>query len=102
ENGAVVVAPGLLQLMSKALSRAKGTRRARELAVRAGIVGAIRSLEVTHGEINGWHPHTHELLFGRPGERGRLLSHRNEWIRRLIKLGLAGMRPGMTRAEQAE
>lgn len=93
---------GLLQLMSKALSRAKGTRRARELAERAGVVGAIRSLEVTHGEINGWHPHTHELLFGRPGARGALLSHRVEWIRRLIKLGLAGMRAGMTRAERAE
>jgi hypothetical protein len=28
-----------------------------------GIVGAVKALEVTYGELNGWHPHTHELLF---------------------------------------
>lgn len=28
--------------------------------------GLIRSLEVTHGEANGWHPHTHELWFCDP------------------------------------
>lgn len=31
-------------------------------AKRLGLVGSIRSLEVTHG-ANGWHVHTHELLF---------------------------------------
>lgn len=88
--------------LSKALSRAKGATRARKLAERAGVVGTVRALEVTHGEINGWHPHTHELIFARPGQRGRLLSHRTAWVRLLIKRGLAGMRDGMTRAEQAE
>ena len=28
--------------------------------VNVGFVGLIRSLEVTYGDINGWHPHTHE------------------------------------------
>jgi len=92
----------LLDAFSDALSRAKGTRRALATAERAGVVGTVRSLEVTQGEINGWHPHTHELIFARPGEQARLLSHRNGWIRELIKRGLAGMRDTMTRAERAE
>ena len=25
--------------------------------------GLIRSLEITYGLLNGWHPHTHELWF---------------------------------------
>jgi hypothetical protein len=32
------------------------------LMQRAGSAGRIRTLEVTFGQ-NGWHPHTHELLF---------------------------------------
>lgn len=28
-----------------------------------GIKGTIRSLETTHSEANGWHPHLHELWF---------------------------------------
>lgn len=30
------------------------------------IVGTIRGLEVTHGEINGWHPHIHEIYILAP------------------------------------
>jgi hypothetical protein len=95
----------LRELMAElvhALARAKGARGAKELSARAGAVGSIRSLEVTHGEMNGWHPHTHELIFARPGERARLLSHRVAWIRLLVKMGMAGMREGMSRAERAE
>lgn len=88
--------------LAGALSRAKGGRRFAALNAAAGVVGTVRALEVTHGEINGWHPHTHELIFARPGERERLLSHRTRWIRELIKRGLAGMRDTMTRAERAE
>lgn len=92
----------LLEAFADALSRAKGKRRALACAERAGVIGTVRALEVTHGEINGWHPHTHELIFALPGQRGRLLSHRNGWIRELIKRGLSGMRDTMTRAERAE
>jgi hypothetical protein len=31
-------------------------------AQRIGVVGYIRSIEVTHGYRNGWHPHVHGLL----------------------------------------
>lgn len=34
----------------------------RRLAAEFGVVGRIRSLEVTNG-VNGWHPHIHVLLF---------------------------------------
>ena len=39
--------------------RASGSYK--QLMLDAGYSGRIRSLEVTHG-VNGWHPHTHELL----------------------------------------
>lgn len=49
-------------------------QRARE---RARYAGAIRSLEVTHGD-NGWHPHLHVLVMLEPGaealERGAELA----------------------------
>jgi hypothetical protein len=37
-------------------------RAFRELLKSVGYVGDVRTLEVTHG-ANGWHPHTHDLLF---------------------------------------
>ncbi len=39
------------------------SRRAVKDALRlVGYLGSVRALEVTHG-VNGWHPHTHYLLF---------------------------------------
>ena len=32
-----------------------------------GVVGVIRSVEITYGDRNGWHPHIHALLFVAPG-----------------------------------
>lgn len=32
-------------------------------ALLPGYVGSVRALEVTHGEVNGWHPHLHVLAF---------------------------------------
>lgn len=31
-------------------------------AQRIGLIGYIRSAEITHGHVNGWHPHVHGLL----------------------------------------
>lgn len=93
--------PQLVAAMSETLSRVKGTRRTIATFAAAGVVGTIRALEVTHGELNGWHPHTHELIFARPGQRERLLSHRNEWIRWLLKNKLAGMDEFFSRQERA-
>jgi hypothetical protein len=56
-----------------------------------GIVGTIRSMEVTHG-ANGWHPHLHVLVFfdGRPDAEGLAafaLHVRRQWGRHITKAG---------------
>jgi len=47
----------------KAQERMQGNRPYRRLAASYGLVGSIKSLEVTQGDANGWHPHAHTLLF---------------------------------------
>jgi hypothetical protein len=47
---------------SKALTRMKASRKYKKLKQSIGFFGAIRALEITHG-VNGWHPHTHDLIF---------------------------------------
>lgn len=49
--------------LQTALTRMWGHRAVKSLAERVGIVGKVRSMEVLWGEENGWHPHTHILLF---------------------------------------
>ena len=57
---------------------------------RVGYLGTIRALEVTHGQVNGWHPHIHELLFLEPGaDLYRVESFlRARWSDMLKKVGL--------------
>lgn len=56
-----------------------------------GIVGTIRSVEITHGR-NGWHPHLHVLVFAE-GDRGaeglaQLAFHfREKWKRAITAAG---------------
>jgi len=40
-----------------------GHRRYRKLRKQLGCVSTVRALEVTWGESNGWHPHSHMLMF---------------------------------------
>lgn len=56
----------LLPDFTGALSSFWSNRGVKEAAQLAGVVGSIRALEVTHG-ANGWHPHTHYLVFLAPG-----------------------------------
>lgn len=56
-------------------------------------VGMVRSLEVTHGESNGWHPHFHELWFLKNKLSKRQLSAWKKvlfknWHRQCLKSGL--------------
>lgn len=51
-----------LERFGKALRRLKSGRAYQQLMRDFGVVGEIRALEVTHGR-NGWHPHTHALVF---------------------------------------
>lgn len=51
-----------IQRFTDATRRLKSGRRWKDIKARYGICGGIRALEVTHGD-NGWHPHTHEIVF---------------------------------------
>ena len=51
----------MLKRLRKALTRFKGSRRMGKLKRFLEVVGTIRALEVTWGELNGWHPHVHEI-----------------------------------------
>jgi hypothetical protein len=61
----------LVDLISLAFRRVIAGRRWLRLKDQLGVVGTIRSLEVTHGP-SGWHPHLHVLTFveGRLSARG--------------------------------
>jgi hypothetical protein len=52
----------LLAMQQEAIKKLRQRRAYLALMLRCKSAGRIRSLEVTHGQ-NGWHPHTHELLF---------------------------------------
>jgi hypothetical protein len=53
----------------------------RELLKSVGYDGDVRTLEVTHGE-NGWHPHTHDLLFIKSP-----LPAEGEEVERVLEMG---------------
>lgn len=73
---------------------------------RAGVVGSIRALEVTHGK-NGWHPHLH-VLFLFPGnlseesaqEFGGFLFDR--WARAVERRGYGWCNPSLWRFERTQ
>ena len=53
----------ILKALQKAWSRYTGGRRADRLNTVFQPIGFIKALEVTYGDINGWHPHLHVLYF---------------------------------------
>lgn len=46
---------------------------------RAGFIGSVRALEVTHGR-NGWHPHLHVLFFFRAAVPDSILWEFGDWM----------------------
>lgn len=56
----------MLRSMAAARRSMKSGKRAQGIMQSFGLVGSVRSLEVTYG-VNGWHPHYHELAFLRAG-----------------------------------
>ncbi len=65
-HGRADVLQALLDAFLGAVRSLKGSRAYRALREAYGLVGTVRALEVTHGAVHGWHPHTHELLFLSP------------------------------------
>jgi hypothetical protein len=56
------------------------------------MIGKIRSFEITHSKLNGWHPHFHILWFS--SEKINIESFRKTlspyWIKALDSVGLSG------------
>jgi hypothetical protein len=79
----------LLKLQTQAITYMRGRRQYIDLMQRAGSAGRIRALEVTHGQ-NGWHPHTHELLFLNPDvpAAGLQWELSKIWLKACQKVGL--------------
>lgn len=79
----------LLKLQREALAHMRGSRAYMALMKRCQLAGRIRSLEVTHGQ-NGWHPHTHELLFLDPEVPAAWLQWElaSLWLKSCRKVGL--------------
>lgn len=53
----------LLAQLAQAEASYKAHRDYKLLAKSLGVVGTVRTVEVTWGESNGFHPHVHELVF---------------------------------------
>jgi len=53
----------MVKAQAKAMSRFTGSRAIKTIWSDIGYIGSIRAWEITHGQINGWHPHFHILLF---------------------------------------
>ena len=84
----------LLRLQSEAIKKLRESRGYVAAMLRVGNAGRIRALEVTHG-LNGWHPHTHELLLVDPKMPGCWLRETlaDLWLSACTKVGL--FRPGL-------
>lgn len=78
-----------LALFADALKRYKNSRAYKKIMEECGSAGNIRALEVTHGKANGWHPHTHDLIFAKAGQLDKLRALQMVWIEALIKSGIA-------------
>lgn len=81
----------LLEGLQESLRRFKSGRGFQDIKDEYGIVGSVKTLEMTYGE-NGWHPHVHELVFfdgelprGAVGGLEKWLKSR--WLGSLQKLG---------------
>ena len=53
----------LLDLQARAKQEFYRSHRVRNLLKSLGVHGRITATECTYGEVNGWHPHYHALLF---------------------------------------
>lgn len=79
----------LLELQRAALKKLRESRGYVQVMKKCAHTGRIRSLEVTHGQ-NGWHPHTHELLFVDPRVPVEWLREElaHLWLKACRKVGL--------------
>jgi len=81
---------GGLSGIAAAEKRMWSNRSGMAVKARLGILGTIKTTEVTWGEINGWHPHKHTLLFLKaPISPSAIQSELSPlWINACVKSGL--------------
>jgi hypothetical protein len=87
----------LLDGLMKSWGKLQATTGWRNRAKSLGLRGMVRSIEVTYGEANGWHPHLHLYLFLEeeltPAKRDELLEFlTTAWLRESGKFGYEGLR----------
>lgn len=85
----------LLVRQAKALGIFKRSAAYAEVWKSFGRKGSVRGLEVTHGK-HGWHPHTHDLVFGLAGlleDRAAIRALKRAWLWACIKADLV---PGVS------
>lgn len=76
-----------LKAVTDAYRKVHSGRSYQELKTEHGIVGSIRTLEITYGQ-NGWHPHIHELIFAyHMNAQGILSDVTQDWLSTLRKAG---------------
>jgi hypothetical protein len=80
---------GLLKRQSKALIHFKNSRMYKDTMKAEKRLGSVRSLEVTFGEENGWHPHTHDLVFCAGNLAAHLDTMKAQWFKSLKHAGIA-------------
>lgn len=83
---------GLVDGEMRALRHMKSGRWMNQLRWEMGYVGQVRSVEVTWGPRNGWHPHAHELwLHCQPVDAFDLQDRLTpRWLAELRRVGLDG------------
>lgn len=77
---------------AKALQRFKNSKAFKSFSKAYQRAGSVRSLEITWGVEHGFHVHTHDLVFAKPGlenDTATIDALKSAWIAALIKVGLA-------------
>lgn len=75
----------------KALEKLKASKAYRRVRALYGHIGSVRSLELTWSSAHGWHLHSHDLYFARPGlefDQAAIEQLKGAWIAALLKVGL--------------
>lgn len=90
----------LLEKQRLALKYFKSAKRYRKVAEETGRAGGVKAAECTYSDRNGWHPHSHEIIFAAPdADSGRTKRQlKRAWLEACIRAGLV---PGV-RSERAK
>lgn len=87
----------MLEAQARAIKGFKGSKYFRSVWKRYGRLGSVRAQEVTVSVLNGWHPHTHELIYAADGllneddtiaDKAAVRMLKRGWFRHCLKQNL--------------